>query len=109
MNLVGEEEKETDVAGMCSPRGTAEGDEVSEAGRGQIMLDLDGTSRSLDFVSIRSARLANEDAVASHLISKRHTATLYVILPWLMWRFHKDEKGMVLAFMGPVIPEAPPG
>ena len=57
--------------------------------------------------SIRHAHLANEDALAPHFLSNSHTARLYGILLWLMWKFSKDEKGMELTFMGRVIQEAP--
>lgn len=72
MNLAVEEQQQTDEAGMCSSRWTAVGDDVSKVSRGQITLELDGTSRrSLAFIpaiynaswSICSAHLANEDAV----------------------------------------------
>lgn len=46
--------------------------------------------------------------MAPHLLSNVYTASLYVILPWKMWKFYEDKKGMILAFMGQVIQEAPP-
>lgn len=71
MNSAVEEQQQTDVAGMCSSRWTAVGDDVIKVSRGQITLELDGTSRrSLAFIpaisswSLCSAHLANEDAVA---------------------------------------------
>lgn len=112
MHLVLEEEERLPwLECVCQGGGERTGSQWGkEPGCGPVggSWSLFGFYSSLSSRSICSAHLANEDAVASHCLSNFGTDLLCVLLPWLMQKFYKDEKGTILTFMGHVVQEAPP-